>query len=120
MHSPEALYADLVWRQQIENRWQLYQGRRRFGRVIPDSKNPGMWRTVLAGGRLSGMANLSRAKDAVLAAAERELAYEAATDPSKSQENEGVFRGLASPVRKYERDGGRQGRGCSCFQEKSR
>jgi hypothetical protein len=47
-----------------------------MGRVIPDSKYPGMWRSTLSGGRLSDMANISWAKNAVLVAAERELEWE--------------------------------------------
>jgi hypothetical protein len=53
----------------------------------------GLYRVVLSRGRLSDMANLSWAKDAALAAAIRELEYEArdnqchrATDPAKCPE----------------------------------
>jgi hypothetical protein len=52
-------------------------GRRRFGRVYPDTKHPGMWRSTLPNGQPSDMANLSWAKSAVLIMAERELEYEA-------------------------------------------
>ncbi len=38
---------------------------------------------MLSRGRLSDMANLSWSKNAVLVAAQRELDYEAANDPSK-------------------------------------
>jgi len=82
--------------------WILLAGRRRFGRVIPDSQYPGMWRSRLSGGRLSDMANLAWAKNAVLVAAERELEWEehqrAANHPSKCPENRGVFEDAASPV----------------------
>jgi hypothetical protein len=61
-----------------------------MGRVVPDNEHRGMYRVVLARGRLSDMANLSWAKDTALAAATRELEYEArdnrrhcAIDPSK-------------------------------------
>src|SRR6266571_3740383 len=56
--------------------WRLLIGRRRFGRVIPDSKFPGMWRSPLSSGRLSDMANLAWAKNAVFEAACRELEFE--------------------------------------------
>ena len=52
----------------------------RMGRVVPDKDHPGMWRSVKSNGR-SDLANLSWAKDAVLAQAARELAYEAANTP---------------------------------------
>ena len=45
--------------------WRLYNGRRRFSELVPDSKYPGMWRSVLAGGRLSDIANITSAKHAV-------------------------------------------------------
>jgi hypothetical protein len=59
------------------NDWVLYAGRRRLGRVWPDSKYPGMWRSTLADGRPSDMANIAWAKNAVLIAAERELEWAA-------------------------------------------
>ncbi len=82
--------------------WRLLIGRRRFGRVIPDSKFPGMWRSPLSSGRLSDMANLAWAKNAVFEAACRELEFEqrqsTATTPSKSQENAGVFKPAAALI----------------------
>jgi len=67
--------------------WVLFCNHRRMGRVVPDSKYPGMWRSVKPRGRLSDLANLSWAKNAVLVAAERELEWEArdvaAIDPPK-------------------------------------
>jgi len=55
--------------------------------------NPGMWRSVKAGGQLSDMSNLSWAKNAVLIAAEREPEWEdrqrRAIDPSKCPEKRG-------------------------------
>src|SRR5215831_10462522 len=65
----------LTWRRDGAG-WVLLAGRRRFGRVVPDIKYPGMWRSTLSGGRLSDMANLAWAKNAVLVAAERELEWE--------------------------------------------
>ena|SRR5262249_38126142 len=78
----------------------LLAGRRRLGRIIPDGKYPGMWRSTMFGGRLSDMANLAWAKNAVLMAADRELEWEAhrrlcKTSP-KCPEKRGVF-GPASP-----------------------
>ena len=66
----------LQWKQS-ESDWILYHGRRRMGRVVPDGKYPGMWRSVISRSQLSDMANLSWSKNAVLLAAERELAWEA-------------------------------------------
>ncbi|MFY9836002.1 MAG: hypothetical protein WAK55_05945, partial [Xanthobacteraceae bacterium] len=50
-------------------------GRRKLGRVFRDREFPSMWRSRRADGRLSDMANLSWAKDAVLASAERDIRY---------------------------------------------
>jgi hypothetical protein len=92
----------LVWRRN-GNDWILLAGRRRFGRVVPDSKYPGMWRSVKSDGRLSDLGNLSWAKNAVLIAAQRELEWE---DPnrraitlSKSQQIAPVFESKSSPMR---------------------
>lgn len=60
----------IVWRKAGKG-WRLFAGKRRCGDVVPDSKNPGMWR-AWCDGRLSDMANLSRAKDAVACFAETE------------------------------------------------
>jgi hypothetical protein len=70
------LVRSLAWRK-VGNCWQLFAGKRRFGNVIPDSKHPGMWRAPLSGGRLSDMANLSWARNAVMEAAIREIEWEA-------------------------------------------
>jgi hypothetical protein len=98
----ELAAARLQWKRS-GNGWLLYLGRRRFGRVVPDAKWPGMFRSVLSSGGLSDMANLAWAKNAVLDAAMRELEWEArneaATDHQKTQQNGGVFRDAASPVR---------------------
>ena len=53
--------------------WVLKFNRRKLGRVFPDDRYPGMWRSRRADGQLSNMANLSWAKAAVLAAAERDI-----------------------------------------------
>ena len=78
--------------------WILLYRRRRTGRVVPDRNHPGMWRSVKSNGR-SDLANLSWAKDAVLAQAVRELAYEAANTPSKSQQNRGCREQKSTPIR---------------------
>ena len=90
----------LTWRRDGSD-WVLLLDRRRFGRVVPDSKYPNMWRSVLSGGRLSDMANLAWAKNAVLVAAEREVEYEArvANAPPKCPEKRGVFEDTAGSVR---------------------
>src|SRR5262249_1532359 len=79
--------------------WGVVSGRRRFGRVVADSKYPEMWRSTLSGGRLSDKANLAWAKNAGRAAAEREPEWEArqraAIAPSKSPGSRGGFRGSA-------------------------
>jgi hypothetical protein len=87
------LVRSLAWRK-VGNSWQLFAGKRRFGKVVPDSKHPGMWRCPRSGGRLSDMANLSWARNAVMEAAIREIEWEAlqaATDPRKCPEKGGVF-----------------------------
>src|SRR5262245_44225292 len=95
--------APLAWRRDGAD-WVLFSDRRRFGRVVPDDKYPDMWRSTLSGGRLSDMANLAWAKNAVLVAAERELEFEArlrtAIAPLNCPEKRGVFEGAAPPVRK--------------------
>ena len=90
----------LTWRRDGSD-WVLFLDRRRFGRVVPDSRYPNMWRSVLSGGRLSDMANLAWAKNAVLVAAERETEYAArvANTPSKCPEKRGVFEDTADSVR---------------------
>ena len=55
--------------------WLLRLGRRRLGRVVPDAKWPGMWRSVMPDGSLSDMANITWAKDAVVRSATRDLDY---------------------------------------------
>ena len=96
---------DLIWRRERGN-WLLLHKRRRMGRVVPDTKHPGMYRIAMSGGRLSDMANLSWAKSLALGAAERDLAYEAANTPPKTQQKGGVFWGEASLVRQNRRAAG--------------
>ena len=92
----------LAWRRDGDD-WILLAGRRRLGRVVPDSKYPGMWRSVKSDGQLSDLANLSWAKNAVLSAAERELEWESrhrsAITPSKSQQIAPVFESKSPPMR---------------------
>jgi hypothetical protein len=71
----ELIGCDLVWKRDGLD-WVLFHKRRRMGRVTLDHKYSGMYRVVLSRGRHSDMANLSRAKDAALAAAIRELEWE--------------------------------------------
>jgi hypothetical protein len=92
-----AARSQLKW-QRDGDAWVLLYSRRRMGRVVPDKDHPGMWRSVKSNGR-SDMANQSWAKDAVLAQAVRELAYEAATTPSKSQQNRGWREQKSTPIR---------------------
>jgi hypothetical protein len=49
--------------------------------------------------RLSDMANLSRAKDAALGAAIRDLAWDTANSPRKAQQIGGVFSATSPPMR---------------------
>jgi hypothetical protein len=76
--------SDVYWSREGKD-WVLKLGRRKLGRVFPDDRYPGLWRSRRADGRLSDMANLSWAKDAVLAVAERDIA------PSKSPAKRTVF-----------------------------
>jgi hypothetical protein len=46
-------------------------GSRSLARIIPDDRWPGMWRIHWPDDRISDMANLTRAKDAAIAACER-------------------------------------------------
>jgi hypothetical protein len=93
----------LLWKREGAD-WILLKDRRRFGRVIADSKYPGMWRSTMSGGRLSDMANLAWAKNAVLVAAERELEFEgrqrSAIHPSNCPEKRGLFEPTAPPMQK--------------------
>jgi hypothetical protein len=105
-NKPELIGAALHWKRS-GNGWLLCLERRRFGRVVPDAKHPGMFRCVLSGGRLSDMASLPWAKSAMLDAAVRELEWEAhhksAIDPAKPQQNAGIFRRTRPLMRKKRR-----------------
>jgi hypothetical protein len=97
--------ADLPLAQQLRwhksaRGWRLYAGRkgkRCFGEVVADSKQPGMWRVVLSQG-LSDYGNLSWACSAVFEAALREIAWEA-RQASIPEELEPAFEASRSPAR---------------------
>lgn len=78
--------AGFHWRHNVPG-LRLFDGRRRFGEIVPDSTYPDMWRPALTDGRLGDMANIKWAKRAVLEAAVRELEWEGrrnrATAPPK-------------------------------------
>jgi hypothetical protein len=97
-----SLPRQLTWRRH-GTAWRLFVGRRRFGDVVPDSKYPRMWRSPKSNRRMSDMANLSWAKNAVVEEAIRELEWEArrrrAITPSKSQQIASVFESRSSPMR---------------------
>ena len=77
--------SQLEW-QRDSDAWILLYRRRPMGRVVPDKDHQGMWRSVKSSG-LRDMANLSWAKDAVMAQAAREVTYDAANEPSKCPVN---------------------------------
>src|SRR5580704_9686889 len=92
----------LTWKRNGAD-WVLWCGRRRMGRVVPDSHQPGMYRWMKSGGHLSDMASLSWSKDTVLAAAIRDLEWEITHKPartrSKCPERGGSFTGISSGIR---------------------
>ena len=88
----------LKWRRDGGN-WLLLCNRRRVGRVVPDSRYPKMYRSVRADGKHSDIANLSRAKDAALGAAIRDLAWDTANRSRKAQQIAGVFSAPLPPMR---------------------
>jgi hypothetical protein len=91
-----AARSQLKWTRE-GNAWILLYRRRQMGRVVPDPEWPGMWRSIKGSG-LGDMANLSWSKDAVLAQAAREVAYERANTPSTPQQNRGSFQPKSSPI----------------------
>ena len=99
--------AGLHWRR-IGSGWRLFDGRRRFGELVPDSTYPNMWRPVLTGGGLGDMANITWAKHAALEAAVRELEWEGrrnrATDPSKCPEKRCLSEGARPHSRSHARE----------------
>jgi hypothetical protein len=93
-----AARSQLKW-QRDGDEWVLLYRRRRMGRIVPDPANPDMCRS-LKSGDFSDISNLSWAKDAVLAQAIREVAYEQlANDPSKCPVKPGSQKAISSPVR---------------------
>ena len=97
--TPEEEFAarsQLKW-QRDGDKWVLLYRRRRMGRVVPDPANPGMYRS-LKSGDFSDLSNLSWAKDAVLAQAIREVAYELANNPSKCPVKRGAREQKSSPM----------------------
>ena len=79
--------------------WILLYRRRRMGRVVPDKDHRRMWRSVKVDGILSDTANLSWSKDTVMAQAIREVAWDAANDPSKCPVKRWSHRAKSSPMR---------------------
>jgi hypothetical protein len=67
---------NLIWKREGADQ-VLYWGKRKFGRIIPDAKWPGMFRSTLPNGQLSDMANIAWAKTALWRSVIRELEYEA-------------------------------------------
>jgi hypothetical protein len=92
-----AARSQLRWERQGD-KWVLLYRRRRMGRVVPDPANPPMYRS-LKFGDFSDVSNLSWAKEAVLAQAIREVAYELANSPSKCPVKQGSQKAISSPVR---------------------
>jgi hypothetical protein len=91
----------LTWRRDGVN-WLLLSGKRRMGRVVPDLKWPGMWRSTLSGGRLSDMANLSLGQErrpcGRRARAGMGGSHADGKTPLKMRGKQGCF-GASSPVR---------------------
>jgi hypothetical protein len=92
--------ASLRWKSEGKGGSRLLLGNRCFGRIVPDSRYRGMWRSVMPNGSLSDMANIAWAKHAVIMQACRELEYEQATrHPQKCPEKWGVPEAAAPPMR---------------------
>jgi hypothetical protein len=83
----------LGWRRDGDG-WLLLAGRRKFGRVVPDQKYPGMWCVQWPDGRLSDLTNLMRAKDALSRFAESESRRQ------RSGAEEGFRRPLVRQIKK--------------------
>jgi hypothetical protein len=96
-----AARSELKWRRDGVD-WILMHGRRRVGRVVPDSQFPNLFRSVKSHG-LSDVSNLCRAKDSVLAQAIREVAYEHANDPSKCPVKRGSREEKSPTIRSFAR-----------------
>jgi hypothetical protein len=87
------------WKQDGDT-WTMYAGRRKFGSIVRDAVYPDMWRRVIQGG-VTDMANLTRAKDAVRVAADRELDHQQrAKSLDFTGQNEAIFEAASSPMRK--------------------
>jgi hypothetical protein len=85
--------------------WSLYQGRSRHPvvRVVPDANHAGTWRVQWPDGGLSGLANLTRAKDAAREWAEREaLTDHRNLSVARRLKSLSNFSWSASPVRQNE------------------
>jgi len=76
--------------------WVLKFNRRELGRVFPDDRYPNMWRSRRADGRLSDIANLSWAKNAVLIEVESDQAHTRAK-LKKSPLKAGQYQGVMTP-----------------------
>ena len=88
----------LKWQRVNALEWVLLYRRRKMGRVISDKDYPGMYRSILPDGSLSDVANLSWSKDAVLAQAVREVAYDLSCKrPLDSLGNKGGKSGDLAP-----------------------
>ena len=88
----------LKWQRVNALEWVLLYRRKKMGRVISDQDYPGMYRSILPDGSLSDMANLSWSKDAVLAQAVREVAYDLSCKrPLNSLGNKGGKSGDLAP-----------------------
>ena len=89
--------AEFQWKADGDS-WVLLCGRRKLGRVVPDKVYPGMWRSTMPDGGLSDMANLTRARHALMHSARREIAYEqklATRDPLNCSESGAVLERLS-------------------------
>ena len=89
--TPEEEFAarsQLKW-QRDGSDWILLYHRRRMGRVVPDPANPHMYRS-LKSGDFSDIPNRTWAKNAALAQAIREVAYELYKRPFKMPSKTGV------------------------------
>jgi hypothetical protein len=87
---------DVVWRKHGDD-WILFAGRRRVGRVVPDTKYRGMYRPALSQRRVGDMANLSWAKNAVLVEAEATDQVRNRAKLKKSPQKETQYQGVMTP-----------------------
>jgi hypothetical protein len=89
----------MIWKR-AGSGWQLFHDRHLVGRVVPDTVHPGMWRVKLPGG-LSDLVNLTRAKEAAVLHAFRQIerCRNRAEIEKKTQQNQGPFLRPSSPMR---------------------